>query len=119
MDFPSLLRADLRAFAVRLAFLNTVRTGRFDQVLALRPRLPAIIKAAQGPRGAHTAGKARKPSWQPDLVRRQVNVIAAFGSAAPGHAAKAATSVIPIAFQTGIDPVQDELLGSMNRPAAT
>jgi hypothetical protein len=29
-----------------LAFLNTVRTERFDQVLALRPLLPTIIKAA-------------------------------------------------------------------------
>jgi hypothetical protein len=28
------------------AFLNTVRTERFDQVLALRPLLPAIVKAA-------------------------------------------------------------------------
>jgi hypothetical protein len=31
---------------LRLAFLNTVRTERFDQVLALRPLLPAIVKAA-------------------------------------------------------------------------
>ncbi len=29
-----------------LAFLNTVRTQHFDQVLALRPLLPAIAKAA-------------------------------------------------------------------------
>jgi hypothetical protein len=29
-----------------LAFLNTVRTERFDQVLALRPLLPTIAKAA-------------------------------------------------------------------------
>ena len=29
-----------------LGFLNTVRTERFDQVLALGPLLPAIVKAA-------------------------------------------------------------------------
>jgi hypothetical protein len=29
-----------------LAFLNTVRTERFDQVLALRPLLPVMVKAA-------------------------------------------------------------------------
>jgi hypothetical protein len=31
-----------------LGFLNTVRTERFEQVLALRPSLLAIATAAQG-----------------------------------------------------------------------
>jgi putative tryptophan/tyrosine transport system substrate-binding protein len=58
----------------------------------------------------------RFPELVAELVRRQVSVIVTPGSPVATNAAKAATSVIPIVFAVGGDPVNLGLVASLARP---
>ena len=58
----------------------------------------------------------RFPALATDLVRHQVIVIAALGGTPSTQAAKAATTSIPIVFETAVDPVGFGLVESLNRP---
>jgi putative ABC transport system substrate-binding protein len=58
----------------------------------------------------------RLPALATELVEQRVSAIVTSGGTQSAHAAKAATSIIPIVFAAGGDPVKRGLVASLNRP---
>jgi putative ABC transport system substrate-binding protein len=58
----------------------------------------------------------RLPALAAEFVNMRVAVIAATGGELPARAAEDATTVIPIVFTVGADPVQAGLVAAINRP---
>jgi hypothetical protein len=61
---------------------------------------------------------SRLPELAADLVRKPVTILVSTGGDVAALAAKRATSIIPIAFIIGGDPVKLGLAASYNRPGA-
>src|SRR5262245_6054890 len=59
---------------------------------------------------------SRLRSLAAELVQRKVTVIATPGSGVAALAAKAATTSIPIVFETGLDPIAAGLVDGLGRP---
>jgi putative tryptophan/tyrosine transport system substrate-binding protein len=119
LGWPLAVRAQQPAMPA-IGYLHFASPGPFaSQVVAFRQGL----READYVEGKNVAieyrwGEGnydRLPALASDLVGRRVNLIVAVGPPC-AHAAKNATSTIPIVFAVGTDPVGDGLVASLARP---
>jgi putative tryptophan/tyrosine transport system substrate-binding protein len=117
--WPVTSRAQQSAIPI-VGFINAAAAQSYKQQLA------AFLKGMEDT--GYIAGKNvmieyrwaedqndRLPAMAADLVRRQVAVIAATSTPA-ALAAKAATTAIPVIFETGADPIKIGLVSNLSRP---
>lgn len=118
--WPLAVRAQQKPLPV-LGFLGTSSPGGISP-----PQIPSFLKGlgeAGYVEGQNLAiawrwadgAYDRLPALAADLVNAKVDVIVAQGPPA-ARAAKAATTVLPIVFGVGIDPVAEGLVTSLARP---
>ena len=118
--WPLGVRAEQSAMPV----IGFVRPSSAESVAHLLVAFRAGLKEERFVEGQNVAIEYRWAEGQEDrlgeimaeLVRLQVAVIVTAGSTAAAHAAKAATTTIPIVYSSGVDPVKSGLIASLNRP---